>query len=228
MAVCRIYIIEWKYGTNYILSTPTRMELVLRIKQISLVCFCNQLYNKSSDVHPTKCNFYRLLFQLLHSLVGQIYYQFSKSFYLSIRDSSIQFVLQIRIIKRRAAYCVDSPRTCHSSQGRSKLLKSGGARCFRAMQKGKITDQFWFNLPKNRGCTCPPGTPSSYYPGSEAQAKKRGYKFSLAAGFRPVASSSLFAFFQNLPRLTPLLFSQIRVKSTSFSLVPFDSTHCLI
>ena len=49
-----------------------------------------------------------------------------------------------------------------SIQGRSKVVKLGGARHYRAKQGGEFSGKFWPFLPKNRGCTCIPGIPCSY------------------------------------------------------------------
>ena len=44
-------------------------------------------------------------------------------------------------------------------------MKLEGTRHYRAKQGGGgIHGEFWLVLPKNRGCTCTPGTPSSYGP----------------------------------------------------------------
>ena len=57
------------------------------------------------------------------------------------------------------------------NQGRSKLLKLGGALHLRAMQTNEIQGRFCTFVPKNRGCTCTPGTPSSYGPELEVSRK---------------------------------------------------------
>ena len=51
-----------------------------------------------------------------------------------------------------------------SIQGPSKLLKLGGALSLKALQRDEIQGIFHGFVPKNRGCTCTPGTPSSYGP----------------------------------------------------------------
>ena len=51
-----------------------------------------------------------------------------------------------------------------SLQGRSKLLKSGGAGYLKVMERGRNQGKFQFFLPKFKGCTCTAGTLSSYGP----------------------------------------------------------------
>ena len=56
----------------------------------------------------------------------------------------------------------ESPSSIY--QGHNKLLKLGGAQRFIVLQRGQIPDELSSSPPKNRGCTCTPGTPSSYDP----------------------------------------------------------------
>ena len=72
-----------------------------------------------------------------------------------------------------------------TQQARRKVLKTGGVRYTKGIEESEFLGKFLGVSPKNRGCTCTPGTPPSagpemylYYFLNQNSNKK--YKFTVA------------------------------------------------